>query len=164
MKLLPPEQYQPEAHRLFQALCRQLKSMLPHHGIEHIGASSIPGAVSKGDLDICIITPQGKLSATINTIKTLGYQEKADTLRTDQLCMLIPQSGNGDVALQVIETGSRFEFFLTFRDALRANPSWVIDYNQVKYDAAFLSEDEYRDKKADFIESILRRWPPNAQP
>lgn len=164
MKLLSPEQYQPKAHLLFQALRRQLEPLLPHHGIEHIGASAIPAAISKGDLDICIITPNGQLADTITIIKTLGYREKEDTLRTDQLCMLIPQSGNNDVALQIIEAGSQFEFFLTFRNALRANPSWVVDYNQVKQAAASLSEEEYRHKKADFIDSILRRWPPNALP
>lgn len=163
MKLLRPEQYQPEARHLFETLRRELEPLLPYHSIEHIGASAIPGAVSKGDLDICIVTPQGPISATINTIKALGYREKEETLRTDQLCMLIPMSGNRDVALQVIEAGSQFEFFLTFRDALRANPDWVSEYNRVKQDASSLTEERYRHRKTDFIESILKRCQPDVQ-
>lgn len=163
MKLLPPEQYQPEAHHLFETLRQELEPLLPEHGIEHIGASAIPGAISKGDLDVCIITPQGHISATIKTIKALGYREKEETLRTDQLCMLIPMRRGRDVALQVIEAGSQFEFFLTFRDALRANPGWVKEYNQIKQDASFLTDERYRLRKADFIESILRRCQSDAQ-
>ncbi|UZD58910.1 GrpB family protein [Shewanella algae] len=77
-----------------------------------------------------------------------------DTLRTSELCML--ESVRGDnVALQVVVNGSIYEFFLTFRDKLIANPEIVKKYNHLKVCCKLLTSEEYRDKKSIFIETVL---------
>lgn len=49
---------------------------------EHVGSSSVPGAISKGDLDIYVgVDPQEHASAVLKLIDC-GYKVKADTLRT----------------------------------------------------------------------------------
>lgn len=155
MKLLQPDQYQPAAVASFKAIAERIASVLPDAQVEHVGASSIPGAVSKGDLDVCVIVGRDRFAASLNRILELGYQVKADTLRTDQLCMLIPLAPADDHAIQLVEADSRFQFFLTFRDALRNDPSEVARYNEVKLRAAGQSEQEYRRAKSAFIAEVL---------
>jgi GrpB-like predicted nucleotidyltransferase (UPF0157 family) len=154
MELLTPQQYQAHAGRVFDDVLASLAPVLPEARIEHVGASSIPGAISKGDLDVLLIVAPGTLEQAVIQLKTLGYQEKIDTLRTEQLCMLVAPRTDIDLALQVIEAGSRFEFFLHFRDALRADPALVAEYNRIKRETADAGQGVYRQAKGRFIEAV----------
>jgi GrpB-like predicted nucleotidyltransferase (UPF0157 family) len=160
MRLIPPEGYQSRAADLFEALAQVLRHAVPAARVEHVGASSIPGAISRGDLDVCAIVPATHFDRACAAIKQLGYVEKPDTLRTSELCMLIPADPDEDHAIQLIQAGSEFEFFVSFRDALRADPELVRNYNQVKRESAALGEAAYRAAKSSFIRSVLEANPP----
>lgn len=155
MKFYSAEQYQASCDERFLRYEREVKILLPQARVEHVGASSIPLAISKGDLDIFIGVESDELNAAIQLLKTLGFQERADTLRTSELCMLESTSGD-DVAFQVVANGSEFEFFLIFRDKLRAAPSLVQQYNALKMSCEGQSQDDYRRKKSDFINHVLK--------
>ncbi|MGE6161054.1 GrpB family protein [Aeromonas salmonicida] len=155
MKFYSAEQYQASCEDLFLRYEREVKNLLPNARVEHVGASSIPLAISKGDLDIFIGVESDELSAAIQLLTTLGFQEKADTLRTSELCMLESTSGD-DVAFQLVANGSEFEFFLIFRDKLRTASSLVQQYNALKISCEGQSQDDYRRKKSDFINHVLK--------
>ncbi len=111
-------------------------------------------AISKGDLDIFVGVEMGDFGLAIQRLMTLGFQEKTDTLRTSELCMLESTSGD-DVAFQIVVNGSEFECFLVFRDKLRKDSSLVQRYNDLKLSCEGLSQDDYRLKKSEFIEQVL---------
>ncbi|WP_215402810.1 GrpB family protein [Vibrio gigantis] len=154
MKFYPAEQYQAACHEMFARYERDIKKLLPTARVEHVGASSIPLAVSKGDLDIFVGVELNELEDAAERLTLLGFKEKLDTLRTPELCMLESTSGD-DVALQIVAHGSEFECFLTFRDKLRAAPALVEQYNALKMSCEGWSQEEYREKKSDFIEHVL---------
>ncbi|WP_368085374.1 GrpB family protein [Vibrio splendidus] len=154
MKFYPAEQYQAACNELFIRYERDIKKLIPNARVEHVGASSIPFAVSKGDLDIFVGVELGELEDVIERLTTLAFTEKLDTLRTPELCMLESTSSD-DVALQVAANGSEFECFLAFRDKLRANPALVEQYNTLKMSCEGWPQDEYREKKSTFIEHVL---------
>lgn len=154
MKFLPPEAYQSDCEAMYQAYRAKIKTLLPDARVEHVGASSIPQAVSKGDLDIFVGVDKQQLERSVSALKQLGFEEKRDTLRTHQLCML-ESTNEQDVALQVVELGSEFECFLTFRDKLRENSSLVAEYNSLKRECEGLEANAYREKKSAFIEGVL---------
>lgn len=130
MKFYSAEQYQASCEDLFLQYGREIQNLLPNARIEHIGASSIPSAVSKGDLDIFIGVESFELEYAVQTLTSLGFQEKDDTLRTSELCML-ESTSTDDVAFQVVANGSEFECFLAFRNELRANSVLVQQYNEL---------------------------------
>ncbi|MEZ8698026.1 GrpB family protein [Vibrio lentus] len=154
MKFYPAEQYQAACNKLFVRYERDIKKLTPNARVEHVGASSIPFAVSKGDLDIFVGVDLGEFEDVIERLTTLAFKEKLDTLRTPELCMLESTSSD-DVALQVVANGSEFECFLAFRDKLRANPVLVEQYNTLKMSCEGWPQDEYREKKSTFIEHVL---------
>jgi len=154
--LLESAQYQDQAAATFAAVAAEVARLVPHAIIEHIGASSIPGAISKGDLDICLLVPAQDHARSVEALEAAGYVAKAGTLRTPALCMLLSADTTMDVALQVVARGSEFEFFLHFRDALRADPALVTQYNQLKQRFASDGMDRYRDEKARFIKAVLQ--------
>jgi len=153
MKFLSPDQYQKNCNARFDYYLFQVRRLLPTASVEHVGSSSVPGVISKGDLDILVGVEAHELEASVRVLLTLGFQEKKNTLRTSELCML--ESTSEDVAFQVVAIGSEFECFLGFRDRLRAFPDLVIQYNELKKSCEGLSHDEYREKKSSFIEHVL---------
>ncbi|MEO3715452.1 GrpB family protein [Roseateles flavus] len=160
MRLLAAADYQPAVQALFERCAAALQALLPDAQVEHVGASSLPGACSKGDLDICVLVAPEAHPQVVARLCAQGFEIKADTLRTPELCMLLapPDWAQGqDLALQIVARGSSFEDFLRFRDALRREPALVAAYDAVKRAHADQGEDAYRAAKARFIESVLAR-------
>ena len=155
MRLLKPSDYQEQAASVFASVSSEVSWLLPDAALEHIGASAIPDAVSKGDLDICVLVAPQAHAQAVQALQAAGYVIKADTLRAPALCMLLSPRTDMDVALQVVAKGSEFEFFLHFRDALRANPALVEQYNQLKTRFATSGEERYRAEKSRFITAVL---------
>ncbi|MGR2770463.1 GrpB family protein [Photobacterium ganghwense] len=154
MKFYRADEYQASCEDLYRKYELKIKALLPDAVIEHIGASSIPNAVSKGDLDILVGVSGNELEKAVELLSTLGFNEKSDTLRTSELCMLESSSGE-DVAFQVVAIGSEFDFFVRFRDKLRENSALVQQYNELKMSCTGWSHDDYRRKKSAFIERVL---------
>ncbi|QIO08653.1 GrpB family protein [Acinetobacter lanii] len=149
-----PTEYQPKCNALYETYHRQLFLLIPHAKIEHIGSSVNPKSFSKGDLDIDVAVSQSEFEHSISQIKRLGFQEKLNTFRTPHLCMLESQN-NDDVAIQWVVAGSEFESFILFRDRLRASVDLVEQYNLLKLNSVFLSMNQYREKKSQFIRYVL---------
>ena len=154
MKLYKAQDYQPQCEDRFRHYQTFIHQVLPLSKIEHIGSSSIPHAISKGDLDIYVEVEQAQFDHAILALKKLGFVEQQDTLRTNELCMLI--SPHEEVALQVVVQNSVFQFFMSFRDKLRANPLLVEQYNQLKTHCSDLESEVYRRYKSAFIEHVLQ--------
>lgn len=155
MKLFEPFEYQPAAGAVFLSVTQEIARLLPDAQVEHIGASAIPGAVSKGDLDVCVLVVAQEHAQAVQVLQAAGYVPHTDTLRTPELCMLLSPRKDANVALQVVAKGSEFEFFLNFRDALRADPGLVEQYNQLKHRFATSGVERYREEKSRFIASVL---------
>jgi GrpB-like predicted nucleotidyltransferase (UPF0157 family) len=156
MKFIEQSEYLPRIDAIFNELHENLLSISPNLRVEHIGSSSIPGAVSKGDLDIFIGVTQEEFNRTIQLLESIGFYEKTDTLRTESLRMMVTDSYEEDVAVQLVANGSEHESFLEFRDKLRSNPDLVSRYNQLKFDCKGLAHDNYREVKSAFIETVLK--------
>ena len=156
MKFYKADEYQAYCEALYRKYELEIATLLPDAVIEHIGTSSIPNAVSKGDLDILVGVDGRKLEKAVKLFSTLGFNEKSNTLRTPELCMLKSNSGE-DVAFQVVANGSEFDYFVGFRDKRRKNSNLVQQDNELKISCTGWSHNEYRRKKATFIERVLRQ-------
>jgi len=155
MIFLPPRKYQPAANRLFDELKIKIEKAVPYAKVEHIGSSSIAGAVSKGDLDIYAGVETARMNETIPRIEALGFKIKSDSCRTAELCPFEARGHAIDVGLQLVARGSRFEFFLKFRDTMNSNKKLREEYNLLKRDSAGLNQEDYRKIKSVFIERVL---------
>ncbi|SJL84602.1 GrpB family protein [Vibrio palustris] len=161
MKFYQPSVYQPQCQQWFTHYKSAIQACLPDARIEHIGASSLPNALSKGDVDIFVGVAPEQLEECVATLSALGFSQKRDTLRTPELCMLEALSED-DVALQVVANGSEYEDFLLFRDALRATPDLVTQYNALKQACVGVSQAEYRKTKSVFIGRVIEQTRENS--
>ena len=156
MRFFRAEEYQPLARETYDRIAVRLRQLMPEAVIEHIGSSAIQGASSKGDLDIYVGVDRNEFPEAIAAIESLGFSIKQGTLRNDELCPFEShQDERLDVGLQLVARGSRFEFFLRFRDLMNADPSLRERYNLLKRESEALDEYSYRSRKSDFIKSLL---------
>ena len=155
MDFIEQSEFLPRIEKIYSELQAELIKILPNSRVEHIGSSSIPGTISKGDLDIFVGVDQCDFKSSVALISKIGFHQKADTLQTKSLCMMITNSYSEDVAIQVVANGSEFESFLDFRDKLRSNPELIVKYNQLKFNCKGMAQDMYREIKSSFIESVL---------
>jgi GrpB-like predicted nucleotidyltransferase (UPF0157 family) len=149
-----PANYQENCVALFDEHKEIVHRLLPGAKIDHIGASVIEGAISKGDLDILVAVDFDVHSSSVETLENAGFTIKKDTLRTAELCMM--ESSYDGVALQVVAVGSAFEHsFLGFRRALENSIDLRNAYNNLKRSSARLDMDSYRKRKSAFIQNVL---------
>ena len=155
MRILESQEYQPKARAVYERIAAAFRTRLPNATIEHIGSSAITGAASKGDLDVFVGVDRCEFEQAVAIIQSLGFMIKTNTLRTPELCPFESSNYAIDVGVQLVERGSRFEFFRKFRDCLNSDPQLRERYNQLKREAAPLGEFEYRERKSAFIERVL---------
>jgi GrpB-like predicted nucleotidyltransferase (UPF0157 family) len=155
LRVFAPQDYQPALEERFKVVAERLSAAVPFGYLEHIGSSAIPGADSKGDLDVCLLVPQARHEEAVGILLATGYTAQVNTLRTAELCMLIESDPALEHAVQVVAQGSSFTNFIVFRDLLRSSPQLVERYNAVKREAATFGEDAYRERKREFIEKVL---------
>lgn len=158
MQIYPPEQYQEQLQSLFDTYLQQIQTLLPQARVEHIGSSAIPGAWSRADLDILLCVPEQAFDQTIQLLKRLHFREKVATSKRSELCILEAINTQEDVEIYLVAENSYLLNFIDFRDILRGQPKLVDAYNNLKKSSQDLNEDEYRNRKTQFIESVLQQY------
>ena len=127
--------------------------------IEHSGSTAVPGMAAKPIIDILVgVADFKEAPETVSPLEGIGYTYFGELkpgwlfFRTDH-----PH----DRHLHVVERGGiNWWSQLAFRDALRADPNLVTDYERVKTDlAARFAENRagYTEGKTEFVNSVLDR-------
>lgn len=154
MKLFNSTDLKAKSDLLFHKWKIVIESEVPFSRVEHVGSTSVDGALTKGDVDLYVEVPAGSHKDAVATLESLGFRIKQDTHRDEALCMLESME-TSDLALQVVARGSVYEFFLKFRNALNADSDLLRRYNLLKESCSDASAEEYRQRKAIFIEGVL---------
>ena len=150
-----PRQYQDDAVAAYEDAELLLSSILPDARIEHVGASAIPGAYSRGGVDVCVAVPRGSLAEALGVLCEAGYVAQSRDDADDRHAALVAAHGDIALTLRLIESGSRHEALMRFRDALRADATLLARYNALKIAAAPHGASEYRAAKAAFIAEVV---------
>jgi GrpB-like predicted nucleotidyltransferase (UPF0157 family) len=140
--------------QVFESLGKTLASILPRARIEHVGSTSIPGAITKGDLDICVLVegsafPDADRSLAERFARNLGSD------RTATFSSFSDSSWPVAVGIQLVVLGGEEDVFVPWRDLLRASPELLKRYDELKRLWHGRSHEEYRAAKAKFIEEAL---------
>jgi GrpB-like predicted nucleotidyltransferase (UPF0157 family) len=153
--VLAPRHYQDPATAAYEDAELLLTSILPDARIEHVGASSIAGAYSRGGVDICVAVPPDAFDEALGVLCEAGYVQRAQADAGHRRAALVAPDNAVPLTLQLIESGSRDESLMRFRDALRADPTQLARYNALKIATGPAGAAAYADAKARFIASVL---------
>ncbi len=153
--LLAAPEYQEAAIAAYEDAELLLSAILPEARIEHVGASAVPGAVSRGGVDICVAAPPDALAEFLGVLREAGYVPLSHPAPHDRHAWLAAPPARVAVRLQLIESGSAHESAMRLRDALRADAALLARYDALKIATAPQGAAAYADAKARFIADVL---------
>jgi GrpB-like predicted nucleotidyltransferase (UPF0157 family) len=136
----------------------QLSRCLPFAEIEHIGSTAIPGALTKGDLDVLVRTAAREFRLAVSVLAGL-FAKNEGTPWTETFASFKDDAANPLLGVQLVVRGTEWDVFSHFRDTLKRDPQLVAEYNRLKERFHDQSMNEYRSSKDEFIQQVLLRHP-----
>ena len=157
LTLHPHEDMAEAADIAFQAFRDKWASLLPASAkIEHVGATAIPGCLSKGDLDVCIRISAVEFPEAERQLAA-AYDRNTGSLRDETFASFKDDMHAPPLGVQLVAQASELDVFVTFREVVRRDPQLVADYNELKKRFAGRAMDDYRAAKSAFIADVLAR-------
>ena len=140
---------------LFEKLQSVLSELVPFAEIEHIGSTSIPGSITKGDLDIAVRVEQALFEHAMARLNSV-CEQNTNSYHDHQYQPYIYSINGHDVGIQLFISNSIYDKrFLTWRDELVQNSCLLERYNALKMSFDGKPMSQYRDAKSRFIRSHL---------
>ena len=133
-----------------------LEKILPQAEIEHIGSTAIPGAITKGDLDILVRVSADDF-ATSEQLLAARFARNEGSFRSDSFASFCDDAADPPLGIQLVVGGSELDDFTQFRDAMSADPHLLAEFNALKRECEGMEMDAYRERKAAFIEHTRAR-------
>ena len=155
MELRPVDELQPQVESTLEAALTRLNAVLPEVETHHVGATAIPGAVTKGDVDMVVRVTATQFPVVVRSLGTLFDKKQAENW-TDEFASFGDDDGfELPLGLQVVVRGSEGDIFLYLRDYLRAHDDAREEYDRIKIGHAGDMANGYWEAKNAFLERIL---------
>ncbi len=151
------------AERLFATMRPQLREILPATAeVLHVGATAVPGCLTKGDLDI-VVRVEREDFATAEAALAARFARNPGSIRTDEFAAFEDKAATPHLGIHLTVKGAALDVFHRFAAALRADPALVKRYNALKraYDGQPM--DRYRAAKDAFVADVLRSTPATSE-
>ena len=157
-----PDRARRAAGVLFASVTRDLAPLLPDSAeMLHVGATAVPGCLTKGDLDVVVRVDAGDFSP-VEAGLAARFARNHGSLRTPDFAAFADNATVPALGIQLTVRQGRFDVFHRFVAALIADPALVARYNALKiaYDGGPMGA--YRVAKDAFIADVLGRRTPCA--
>jgi len=148
MHFVPVETIQKIANDQFEIQKIFLHKLIPLADIQHVGATSVPGSLTKGDLDIQVRVPKNKF-VSARTILDQHYKPNhQDDIWTEEFASFENYANPAiPIGIQLTVQGSNYDEFYKIRDLFINNPELLKRYNAIKKQCEGKSSIEYRKHK-----------------
>jgi len=144
-----------DAERLFEHVAAELRRVLPASAdIRHVGATAVPGCLTKGDLDIVVRVPTEAFLAT-DTVLAGRFTRNVGSKRTDSFSSFEDVETSPHLGIQLTVAGGEDDYFHLFVEALQRDRKLVARYNALKRQFDGQRMDVYRAAKSAFVMTVL---------
>ncbi|MFN8587362.1 MAG: GrpB family protein [Candidatus Eisenbacteria bacterium] len=134
----------------------ELRALLPHACLNHVGSTAVPGSLTKGDLDVCVCVGADAFAAADQALAHVFARNEGST-RTPTFSAFECTVHGVPVGVQLVVEGSADDVFVAWRDLLRADPGLRTEYDALKRRFEGAPMERYREAKSAFIEERLGR-------
>ncbi len=142
------------AAALFDSERPRIKMIVPAAIVEHVGATSVPGMLTKGDLDI-VVRVSAEQFANAEAALAASYPRNAGNWHSDTFASFSVDDSTPPLGIQLCAIDGPEDTFVRLRDLLRSRPSLVERLNTLKRAWHGRPMDEYRAAKGRFIDDVL---------
>lgn len=141
--------------RITAELASELRTLLPRAVIESIGATAIPGCLTKGDIDLLARVEQADMQSAVAALARRFSPHQTENWSAS-FASFAAERDAVPVGVQLVVMNSRDDTdFRAFRDRLRASPELVAEYNALKQSWHGRPMADYRDAKEHFVRQVL---------
>jgi GrpB-like predicted nucleotidyltransferase (UPF0157 family) len=156
----PSEAFAATANAEFEAHRAKIASAVPDADIHHVGGTSVPGALTKGDLDVQVRVAPERFASAVSQLSALYAKSKRDVWADGFATFEAPGLAE-PAAISVVAIGSAYDWCgAALWDLLRAEPDLLRRYNELKAKHDGGSWDDYEDAKNVFFRELLAQHGP----
>jgi GrpB-like predicted nucleotidyltransferase (UPF0157 family) len=150
--LVREEEIRERVAAIFARRREELEEMLPGARVEHVGSTAVPGSLTKGDLDICVIVAPEEFEPAGRVLAERFRIHQPENWSPTLASFVAPPEDGIDVGVQLVPAGSPDErTFVGWRDRLRADPELRARYDDLKRRHHDGGMDAYRAAKEQLI-------------
>jgi GrpB-like predicted nucleotidyltransferase (UPF0157 family) len=142
------------ARRVIARFQRDFGDQLAQAQVHHIGATALPFGQTKGDVDINVRVDEAQFPVTVTALGdrlTVAQPENW----SETFASFYAEDYDLPLGVQVTIIGSKDDFLLALRDRMRADPSLLCRYNEIKVAAASEGAETYWKAKDELLRNIL---------
>jgi len=122
------EEIQDLARAAFDAYRRDVVALLPAAEVEHVGATAVPGALTKGNVDLLVRVPERDFAEAVLILRKRYVVHQPHNWTRTLASFKAPGASDPPVGIQLVVAGSDADgFFGPFRDALINDPALLAD-------------------------------------
>lgn len=150
----PFERVAGPAEAAFTTWAQVLDRLVPGADVQHVGATAVPGSLSKGDLDVCVRVPAERFAAA-DAALAAQFVRNAETTHSPTYSSFKDDRATPPLRVQLVVTGAPEDFFVQLRERLAAAPALVAELNTIRkrHDGGNMTA--YRAEKSRFYEALL---------
>jgi GrpB-like predicted nucleotidyltransferase (UPF0157 family) len=146
------------ARAAFEKHRREVVALLPDAEVEHVGATAVPGALTKGDVDLLARVSERDFAEAVSILRKRYVVHQPHNWTQTLASFKVPDASEPPVGVQLVVAGSDADgFFGPFRDLLINTPALLADYNELKLRLDGLDYESYTERKAEFVEKVLHQ-------
>ncbi|MGA2445870.1 MAG: GrpB family protein [Opitutaceae bacterium] len=158
----PAEEFRRQAESIVATVAESIAQLVGRGEIEHIGATAIPGALTKGDVDVLVRVARDDFPAAVDALKRRFAIHQPENWNADFASFRDEITFSLPLGIQLVVKGADSDFFLYLRDRLRADARLLAEYNQLKTRHGGGKPENYWRAKNRFFERMLAERPPNS--
>ena len=157
IRIVKERDIRPAVDAAFRAHRAEVGRLIPSSEIEHVGSTSIPGALTKGDLDLLVRVSAERFSTAIHALRRRYRVHQPENWTPTYASFVDAGVTSPPVGVQLVVAGSPDDrLFGPFREALIRDPALLAAYNELKLRLDGQDYEQYTDAKGEFVEAILR--------
>lgn len=143
------------AQQLFLEQKAIIEALIPTADVQHVGSTSVPNSLTKGDLDIQVRVKSEDYLYAVDTLSKL-YSLNNGSISTDSFKAFKGDLTDPPLGVQLTVVDTEFDFFWKFRDVLLINDKYRAKYDALKTNYDGKAMDDYREAKNTFFEWIMQ--------
>jgi GrpB-like predicted nucleotidyltransferase (UPF0157 family)/N-acetylglutamate synthase-like GNAT family acetyltransferase len=156
IELHPVEDLASEIESVLAELGRDLRVVAPGVEVEHIGATSMPDGITKGDVDVNLRVDHDRFDQVVVALST-RFDIAQPQNWTGTFASFSDTRHGFPLGIQVTVIGSDDDFLVDLRDRLRTDPDTRHEYDEIKRASAGAGRDAYCRAKDEFLRRVRNR-------
>jgi GrpB-like predicted nucleotidyltransferase (UPF0157 family) len=134
----------------------RIERLVPGAEVVHVGSIAVPGALTKGDVDLMVRVSGAAFGAAVRALRSAYTIHQPENWSPTFASFLDAEATDPPVGVQLVVAGSEAEaLFEPFLEGPREDPELLAEYKSLKRRLDGSDYEPYTREKGEFIERVL---------